>query len=129
MTEVELYTVTAAQLEVVAAFMGNYATHVGIYLTLVFGYCVAAYAAGPGMSRFQVLVATELQAVLMSTWVSASRELMMQLETINPAIQAPDRTRWQQLLGILTWQAGILAAVAFMWSVMHRAVAQPEEPL
>ena len=30
MTELELAGITTAQLEVVAAFMGNYATHVGI---------------------------------------------------------------------------------------------------
>ena len=36
MTEVEMLELTVSTLEVAAAFMKNYATHLGIYLSLVF---------------------------------------------------------------------------------------------
>jgi hypothetical protein len=54
MTEYELHEISSSYMEVVAAFFGNYAAHLSIYLTLVFGYCVVAFTAGARLTRFQV---------------------------------------------------------------------------
>ena len=124
MTEVEIAEITAANLEVIAAFSSNYATHVGIYLSLAFGYCAAAYVAGKKLSRFQVILASimfvaaaELQAVSMTTWVLAAREMLEATAQVNPAIEPQQNSRWVQVFGISLWQLGIIGSISFMWSV------------
>lgn len=131
MTEVEMYEITASYLEVVAAFMGNYASHVSIYLSLVFGYCVVAYAAGGKLTRFQVIVASimfvaaaEMQTLSMTTWVNSTRDILVELARVNPGIGGRGNiTMIQQIAGILIWQLGIVAALIFMISV-RRSNAQ-----
>jgi hypothetical protein len=127
MTEVELYEVTASHLEVVAAFMSNYATHVSIYLSLIFGYCVVAYTAGRNLTRFQVivvslmfLVTAELQALFMVLWVTSAQELLQELAKVNSGFDTESGDfDGRQIVGIALWQAGIVASLAFMWSVRH----------
>ncbi len=127
MTEVELYEVTASHLEVVAAFMSNYATHVSIYLSLIFGYCVVAYTAGRNLTRFQVivvslmfLVTAELQALFMVLWVTSAQELLHELAKVNSGFDTESGDfDGRQIVGIALWQAGIVASLAFMWSVRH----------
>jgi hypothetical protein len=126
MTEVEMLDLTASNLEVAAAFMSNYATHVGIYLSLVFGYCVVAHLAGDKLTRFQVIVASimfiaaaELQANLMSLWVISTQEVLSSLAEINPQIEGKADFRALQIFGMSIMQLGILASLAFMWSVRH----------
>ncbi len=128
MSEVEILEITAANLEVVAAFMSNYATHVGIYLSLAFAYCAAAYVAGNNLTSFQVILATimfvgaaELQAVSMINWVSAARDMLESTAQINPTImerqQSESMAIWTRVFGIAVWQLGILGCLFFMWSV------------
>ena len=128
MSEVEILDITAANLEVVAAFMSNYATHVGIYLSLAFAYCAAAYVAGNKLTTFQVILATamfvgaaELHAMSMITWVSAARDMLETTAQINPQImerqQSQSMTVWTRAFGITVWQVGILGCLFFMWSV------------
>ncbi|MEH6517601.1 MAG: hypothetical protein V7742_13015 [Halioglobus sp.] len=124
MTEVEVYEITYSGLGVAAAFMSNYATHVGIYLSLVFGYCVVAYTAGRNLTTFQVIVASsmfivaaELQAVVMSFWVLSAQEVVSGLKEINPEMGGSGEADVRQIVGIALWQAGILSSLAFMWSI------------
>jgi hypothetical protein len=126
MTEVELYEITNSSLDVVAAFMSNYATHVSIYLSLVFGYCVVAYTAGRNFTTFQVIVASlmffvaaEMQAVMMTFWVQSSLDVYHELAKVNPEVGGPGNIAVRHIFGIALWQAGILACLAFMWSVRH----------
>jgi hypothetical protein len=126
MTEVEMLDLTASYLEVTAEFLGNYATHVGIYLSLVFGYCVVAYTAGGKLTRFQVITASimfiaaaELQANLMYLWVGSSLEILRSLGEINPDMKGRGEFDARQIYGISIIQLGILASLAFMWSVRH----------
>ena len=126
MTELELAEITTAQLEVVAAFMGNYATHVGIYLSLAFGYCVAAYTSGDKLTRFQVVLASmmfvaaaELQAALMYLWVTGSRNLLSEVAKLVPEYGVQASFGAGQIFGLAIWQIGILASLAFMWSIRH----------
>jgi hypothetical protein len=132
MTEVEMLDLTASNLEVAAAFMSNYATHVGIYLSLVFGYCVVAYIAGDKLTRFQVIVASimfiaaaELQANLMHMWVQSSQEVMIALAEINPEMKGREEFGARRIFGISITQLRILASLAFMWSVRHPKTERP----
>jgi hypothetical protein len=126
MTEVEMLDLTASYLEVTAEFLGNYATHVGIYLSLVFGYCVVAYIAGDKLTRFQVIVASvmfvaaaELQASLMYMWVANTQEVLRSVAEINPLIEGKGDFGARKVFGMSVIQLGILASLAFMWSVRH----------
>jgi len=126
MTEVEMLELTASNLEVAAAFMNNYATHVGIYLSLVFGYCVAAYAAGEKLSRFQVIIASlmffaasEFQASFLHMWATSAQEVVVSTGEFNPKIVGRENYRAWQVFGISIIQLGILASLAFMWNVRH----------
>jgi hypothetical protein len=126
MTEVEMLDLTASYMEVTAEFLGNYATHVGIYLSLVFGYCVVAYIAGGKLTRFQVITASimfiaaaELQANLMYLWVGSAQEILRSLGEINPDMEGRGEFGTRQIYGISIIQLGILASLAFMWSVRH----------
>ena len=130
MSEYELHDLTASYLQVVAEFFGNYSTHVTIYLTLIFGFCVVAFAAGQKLTKFQVILvslmfvtAAELQAILMYGWVSRGFELAAQLRSINPEL-SPERTYISAVkaVGVTLWQLGIIASLSFMWSVRHPKV-------
>ena len=126
MTEVEMLELTASNLEVAAAFMNNYATHVGIYLSLVFGYCVAAYAAGDKLTRFQVIIASlmffaaaEFQASLIYMWATGAHEVLVSLAEFNPKIEGRENFGARKVFGISVIQLGILVSLAFMWNVRH----------
>ena len=127
MNEYELHEISSSYMEVVSAFFGNYAAHLSIYLTLVFGYCVVAFAAGERLTRFQVVLvslmffcAAELQAILMSGWVTRAYEVAVMLTTVNPDIIIRNSLRsGAQAVGVILWQLGIIASLSFMWSVRH----------
>jgi glucan phosphoethanolaminetransferase (alkaline phosphatase superfamily) len=114
-------------MEVVSAFFGNYAAHLSIYLTLVFGYCVVAYAAGERLTRFQVVLvslmffcAAELQAFAMTNWVNRAYDVMVIMTSLNPDMVISSLLKsGVQLLGMVLWQLGIVASLCFMWSIRH----------
>ena len=127
MSEYELHDITTSYLQVVSAFFGNYATHVGIYLTLIFGFCVVAFTAGQKLTKFQVILASlmfvtaaELQAVMMFTWIVRAFEVAVMLGSIAPDIP-PQRAHVPafQVVGVTLWQLGIIGSLLFMWSVRH----------
>ena len=127
MTEIEVAEITAANLEVLAAFMSNYATHLGIYLSILFGYCAAAYVAGIKLSRFQVVLlsiifiaAAEIQVNAMANWVSGAQKILIATSEINPKVTAGAVNVWGRSIGIIIWQLGILGCLSFMWSVRHQ---------
>lgn len=127
MTEYELHEISSSYMEVLAAFFGNYAAHLSIYLTLVFGYCVVAFTAGPRLTRFQVALvsvmffcAAELQALVMTTWVNRAYDVMVVITSLNPDITISNFLKTVgQLVGVALWQLGIIASLSFMWSVRN----------
>jgi hypothetical protein len=127
MTEYELHEISSSYMEVVAAFFGNYAAHLSIYLTLVFGYCVVAFTAGARLTRFQVALvsvmffcAAELQALVMTNWVNRAYEVMVIITSLNPDISISNVLKTGgQLVGVVLWQLGIIASLSFMWSVRN----------
>jgi hypothetical protein len=52
MTEYELADLTNSTLSLVASYQDNYATHITIYLSLVFGFCALGYIAGRKLTNF-----------------------------------------------------------------------------
>ncbi len=127
MTEIEVAEITAANAEAFAAFWGNFVTHMGIYLSLLFGYCAAAYVAGRELSRFQVLIASalfvgaaELQIYAMSSWVSGAKSILIFISEINPELETGVIPAWARGFGMILWQLAIIACLSFMWSIRRQ---------
>ena len=127
MSEYELHDITTSYLQVVSSFFGNYATHVTIYLTLIFGFCMVAFATGRKLTKFQAILVSlmfvasaELQALMMTSWVARAFEVATNLRSINPDLSpARPYLRAMQVAGAVLWQVGIIASLSFMWSVRH----------
>lgn len=127
MTEFEVAEITAANLEVVAAFWSNYETHLGLYMTILFGYCGAAYVAGSKLSKFQVgiisimfVAAAEIQVISMIKWANATQSMIVVASEMNPAVPEQAIPYWMRPLGMIVWELGILGCLSFMWSIRRQ---------
>ena len=65
------------------------------------------------------VAAAELQAALMYLWVTGSRNLLSEVAKLIPEYGAQANFGSGQIFGLAIWQIGILASLAFMWSVRH----------
>ena len=136
MTDSERYQHMAQFADIAASTFSGFSTHLGIYLTLLFAYCVVAYTAGSKLTRFQVILvsvmfffAAELQTVIMTAMAEASRDAAAFGRIFLPEdapIDALSRMGTEagyfdeaSIVGRLLWQLGIFAALLFMWNVRH----------
>lgn len=100
------------------------ATHIAIYLTLLFAYIVAIYVAGARLTRLQLVVVTVLfvavaayEVMIIAAVAIGSGKATAKLAefTGNLVQQAPgSETMWPYAI---LWSAGIVAALVFTWSV------------
>lgn len=122
MSEIELET-----LQAVMAMADVQATHVSIYLTIVFAYIVVAYVAGEKLTKLQlgiatfVFVAACFWELLMITAIGegAARigRPLMQASDI-PVFDASVRRWFSRVL----WSSGMFAALVFMWTCRHPSI-------
>lgn len=110
-------------IQAVMAIADVQATHVSIYLTIVFSYFVVAYVAGHKLTRFQLGLASFI-FVCACTWElfmistrgqSASfvgRDLLQDSE-VQPLFNESVRVWIVRIL----WSSGMFAALVFMWNV------------
>lgn len=138
MTEFQVAEITAQYGMLVAEFMNNYASHLAIYLTLLFSYCIAMFAAAKKLDRTQLAIATvlfvfaaEFQILSMSRWVDATEVVMARVSELNPeeSRRRPDLAL-TQVFGKFLWNAGIAACLLFAWRVRRaeaQEIAGPEE--
>lgn len=139
MTEFQVAKLTAQHAMLVAEFMSNYASHLSIYLTLLFSYCIAMFAAAKKLDRTQLAIVTvlfvfaaEFQILSMSRWVDATEVVMARVAELNPEEsrrRRPDLAL-TQVFGKLLWNAGIAACLLFAWRVRReeaQEVAGPDE--
>jgi hypothetical protein len=134
MTDAERYQIFAELADVALSSFNGFSTHLGIYLTLLFAYCVVAYIAGAKLSRFQVIavsamffLAAELQAVMMNTLAANSVEVGDLARTFLPPdaqvaedsafIRRSSFNRPAFIVGGTLWQLGIFTALLFMWNI------------
>ena len=134
MTDADRYELVAEFSNVSLSAWNGFSTHLSIYLTLLFAYCVVAYAAGAKLSRFQVIsvsimffLAAELQAIIMLNLADSARELAEFARGFMPQdAQLPEDSRLLNpseantpgaIVGQVLWQVGIFVALLFMWNV------------
>lgn len=126
MSEFETAEISAEFLSLAGDFMANYATHLTIYLTLVFAYCAAMYVAGVNLDTLQVTIATvlfvvaaEFQILTMAAWVNSTHSVIATLTDLVPSFEPPGLLEISQVVGLIIWNVGILASLVFVWRVRN----------
>lgn len=125
MTEFEQQTLSDALTDQTISLGQLQASHIAIYLTIVFAFIIAAFAAGRRLTRVQVRVATTLFVVagfvevyqIVKTGVGI--HYLMQLNESQYGAQGgfgiPLVLR--VILDTLLWSSGVIGALIFMWNV------------
>jgi hypothetical protein len=105
------------------------ASHVAIYLTVLFAYVSVAYLAGQKLTRFQLAIVTFLfvtvagrEVIVIAAMSRLIRVKTLQLVEVYENAPAPgillgtgDSILWP----VAIWSTGIVASLLFMWSVRH----------
>jgi hypothetical protein len=113
-----------AVLQSTVALSDLMATHITIYLTLLFAYIVVSYLVGADLTRLQLLLVTLLFiaascfevfniAVIGYAATLKAGQLAEFGGSFDRSIQ-PVRNQWPE---IVLWSSGIFAALIFMWTV------------
>lgn len=103
------------------------ASHIAIYLSVVFGFIAAAYVAGAKLTKFQATIAYVLFSIfaaveifrIVSYGVGMNILILQSKEwgsTINALTMDP-QTRL--IITTLLWSVGAIGALLFMWSVRN----------
>jgi hypothetical protein len=71
------------------------------------------------------IAAAEMQAILTHIWAQSSSDLLISLAEINPEVKGRGEFVATQIFGVSITQLGILASLAFMWSVRHPKTKRP----
>ncbi len=127
MTEFEQQELSNALADQIIALAQLQASHIAIYLTVVFAYIVAAFAAGKRLTKFQVSVATVLfvGAGLVEIYqiVSTGAGISFLMQTNASSYGAPSsfglEPSYRLAVTTVVWSTGLVGAIAFMWSVRH----------
>ncbi len=127
MTEFEQQELSNALADQIIALAQLQASHIAIYLTVVFAYIVAAFAAGKRLTKFQVSVATVLFVVAglseIYQIVSTGAGINLLMQTNAPSYGAASsfglEPSFRMVVTTVVWSTGLVGAIAFMWSVRH----------
>ena len=112
-------------LEVSQMMWGNALTVVGLLITLISGYLIAAYMAGSGMSRSQVIIINTLYVgfatfllLSMLAFVDSATEVDVIALEISAQRSEPVKTHLAYSIAIFVIFC-VLASLKFMWDVRH----------
>ena len=123
MTEYELITAKEAILNSVNGLADVQASHVAIYLSLVFGYLSVAYVAGSKLTKPQLVLGTTAFILAAGRQVIAIAILAQAISTKSLELTALTgvglvaQPQAVMLPSIVIWSSGILIGLLFMWSV------------
>lgn len=101
------------------------ASHIAIYLTLIFAYISVAYIAGAKLTRLQLaltsfvfIAASAREVINIAALTAAASGKLADLTEIGVVTHATvgGFSIWYP---ILTWSTGIFASLVFMWSTRH----------
>lgn len=118
MTEYEL-------VDAIAAYSSNLVTFFTVYLTLLSGYLVTAFVAGPRLSSAQVSILNVgffISACLLTFSVAGAGIIRAHytLELLELVADSPQRpVRWLVVAFPILMAGGVLASLYFMWSSRH----------
>ncbi|TDG14189.1 hypothetical protein E2F43_12000 [Seongchinamella unica] len=128
MIDYDLISAREAIAQTAVAMAEVQASHIAIYLTIIFAYISVAYIAGSKLSRLQLVLTTFL-------FVAASIRQIVGIVTLSQVILLK-HSQLVELAGgaavgmgvqhspwwpAAIWSTGLFAALLFMWSVRHPA--------
>ena len=118
MTEAEL-------VEAWGIFLGNSQTAMGLYLSILSGYLIIAYAVGRKLSRIQAIIVSTLFffasafcTLILTIWWQRALEFALEARAINPERIVSNSHDVVYTIAAL-FSLGILASLYFMWNVRH----------
>ena len=126
MIDYEFIAAREAIAQTAAAIADVQASHIAIYLTIIFAYISVAYIAGKKLSRIQlalttfVFVAASVRQIF--GIVTLSQVLLVkssQLAEISGSSTVEMGLQHSPWWPAAIWSTGLLAALLFMWSVRH----------
>ena len=127
MTEYEISDRIQSLASNIIAMNSAQASHIAIYLSVVFGFIVAAYVAGEKLTRLQAsicyvvftLFATLEIFRIVSYGLGTNQLLKQGIEwgADIPAISMDPQVR--VIATTAMWSVGAIGALVFMWSVRH----------
>jgi hypothetical protein len=113
--------------DLIATYSANVGSFMAIYLTLISGYLITAFVAGPRLNRAQVFILSFglIVASFVSTWGTFGAG-MTQVHYTNKLIalaaDSPQLNRvWVMWIVATLMIGGTLASLFFMWNVRRRA--------
>lgn len=125
MTEYEIADLAAAQFDRLAVLLDVLGTHLSIYLTIISGYLIVAYAVGGKLSRLQVWIVSALyfaaalfEALLIAGVSSSIIDMIHYLASVDDKIDdAWVISLGGQYLGLSVLIAALLSPLWFMWNI------------
>jgi len=124
MTEYELITARETILQSLTGISEVQASHIAIYLTLIFAYISVAYIAGSKLTRLQMILATAVfllastrEVIAIALLGVAISEKYGQLEKFNASGDVVIESI--TLPSLFIWSSGIFISLIFMWSARH----------
>lgn len=124
MTEFELEMLRQALNQSTLMMADVQASHVSIYLTIVFAYIVVAYVAGKQLTRTQLGITSAI-FIMAASWevfmittlgegAANTLATLMKYQAIDEIVVPQAARIW---INRLMWSSGIFAALFFMWTV------------
>ena len=123
MTEAEVILTREAITQSVVAIGDLQASHIAIYLTLVFAYISFAYLAGKNLSKpllyllsLMFICTAGVEVYNIVTLAQGSTAKLAQLQELSSGVVIPV-TSETILDNVAIWATGIVGALVFMWGV------------
>ena len=126
MTEYELESLRQMTIQSVMSISDVLATHISIYLTIIFAFIAVAYIAGSKLTRLQLIVTCSVfiaaavwELLIITTYSQAVVVVVVGAELMNVDTEAnpPFSTTTRLWFSRVMWSSGMFAALVFMWSV------------
>ena len=128
MTEYELTDRLQSLASNIIAMNSAQASHIAIYLSVVFGFIVAAYIAGEKLTRFQASISyviftlfSLLEIFRIVAYGLGTNALVRQGIEWGANIEGSFvmDPQLRIILSTMLWSVGTIGALLFMWSVRH----------
>ena len=124
MSEYELITVRETIIQSLNGLADVQASHIAIYLTLIFAYISVAYIAGSKLTRLQMILVTAVfllastrEVIAIALLGVAISEKYGHLEKFNASGDVVIESI--TLPSLFIWSSGIFISLIFMWSARH----------
>jgi hypothetical protein len=126
MNDYELIGAREAIAQTASAMADVQASHIAIYLTIIFAYFSVAYIAGKELTRMQLVLTTFVFTaasireifgiVTLSQILLVNSFQLIELTGLSPAEVGFQHSPWWPAA---IWSTGVFAVLLFMWSVRH----------